>query len=283
MSLEAVGAIYTGPNQTGQSSLIGLAKGNRYSHANKQALQSIGFYQQIQSGFIDASANVDISMMIFTGDSFDGSFYQFTDPQNGGETTFATNSWKIGSYLLLGSSPGGANQIQLSYKNIFQKEWDSTIDQQLGSSAYRNGEPVLTWDMFPTNEYSWLNSNLPYLKVHQDVVIKISCWPSNYNAWMEYWLYLYPSGGNIRASVAGYAWWVEGGTWNGSVSGKFGPLVVAGMTTLQDQLNTQLSGYDGITNGKVLDIFYLPGSQTSPPSAAVQGSTTDDVTIVILL
>jgi hypothetical protein len=278
---EAAGYVYTGPNQTGSSTLIGLVKGDRYAHSNSSDLQKMGIYRQIQSGYLVASVDKDVSLTLFTGDNFDGGFLQMTWLRGSGESTFWSTPGWVSSFLMTATSPGGANQFMLSYKSIFQSQWDSSIDSGLGSNGYRNGEPILTWMMFTSDpNYKYLDPRLAYIKVYQNVVLRVPCWPSDYNAWMEYSIYLYSSGGNVRAYIPQYRWWVEGGAFHDQVRDRFVPAVASGASTLQDKMNQQLATFDPITNGRVTDVFYLPGAQGSPPGADVHGNTTDDVAIV---
>jgi hypothetical protein len=283
MSVEALGGIFSGPNRTGSATLIGIGVGDRYSHMSSLTLQSMGFYNNIQSGFLDASAREDVSVVLFFGDNYNGGFVQITWPENSGESDFWCTP-TVKSIMLIGSAPGGSGQTMLSFKDIFQSEWDAVIDAQLGSDGWRRGEPSLGWDMFTDDPNSkWLNSSLGYLKVHQDLTLETSPWPWDYDAWLEYWIYLYPSGGNVRAFVPQWRWWVDSGVIHDSVEAKFKPKVDAGASALQDDLNSKLQGYDALTQGRVNDVFLLPGRQGSPPGSDVHGNTGDDVTIVIAM
>ncbi len=283
MSIEALGALFTGPNRTGSATLFGIGHGDRYNHISTGTLQQMGFYDNIQSGFLDASAHEDVSVVLFFGDNYSGGFVQMTWPQGSGEGGFwCTPSVK--SIMLIDTASGGSGQTMLSFKGIFQSEWDTVIDAQLGSDGWRRGEPVLSWDMFTTDPNSkWLNASLGYLKVHQDLTLETPVPWGDYDAWLEYWIFLYPSNGNIRAFVPQWWWWVDGGVIHGSVVDKFKPKVEAGASALQDDLNRKLQGYDGLTGGHVKDILLLPGAQTSPPGSDVHGNTGDDVTIVIAM
>jgi hypothetical protein len=283
MSVAALGSIFSGPNRTGSATLIGIGQGDRYNHIGTTTLQNIGFYDNIQSGFLDASVDEDVSTVLFFGDNYDGSFVQMTWAENSGQHDFWCTP-TVKSIMLIGSAPGGRGQTMLGFKEIFQSEWDNVIDNQLGSDGWRRGEPVLGWDMFTDDPNSkWLDPKLGYLKVHQDLTLETSPWPSDYDAWLEYWIYLYPSGGNVRGFVPQWRWWVDSGIIHDAVEHKFRPKVEAGASALQNDLNQKLQTYDGLTQGRVSDIFLLPGSQGSPPSADVHGNTADDVTIVIAM
>lgn len=283
MSIEALGAIFSGANRTGSATLIGIGHGDRYNHLGTRALQAMGFYDNIQSGFLHASPHEDVSVIVFFGDHYNGPFVQMTWPEGSEEFDFWCTP-NVKSLLLVGSPPGGRGETMLSFKGIFQSEWDTIIDHQLGGDGWRRGEPVLGWDIFSEDTNSkWLDPRLGYLKVHQDVTLEASPWPWDYDAWLEYWIYLYASGGNIRAFIPQWRWWVDSGVIHDSVESAFAPKVNAGATALQDDLNRQLRGFDEVTRGKVSDIFLLPDSQSTPPRSDVHGNTLNDTTIVIVM
>lgn len=280
-ALETTGLFYTGPDRTGRSTLYGICQGDRYNHGNGAALQSTGFYGAIQSGLLYRSPNVDASLIIFWDDHFNGGFLQLTAPRGSGETDFWV-SGAVHSWMLAVSAPGGVGEVRLSFRDIFFQEWITTIDDLIRGDGRRDVNPILTWDMFQDDpKYTGLHPNLPYLKVHQDLMVFVP-WPyTDYHVWLEYWIYLYPSGTGVRAAVPQYWWWVEGGAITGKVSDRFAPKVAAGAGVLQEKLNNKLKRYDDLAPHGVRDVYYLPGHQTTPPGADVHGATTDDVTIVV--
>jgi hypothetical protein len=297
MKLEAWGCINHGPKPSESSVCISLAAGDIYTHCNIVDLANLGFRglvlnwngtstgtgTGIESVYLEpGKLGNAASIVVFNGGSFDGSFTQFTAAGFGTGFVSATVNDPL-SFLLISTPVGGAGQQLLSFKSIFQSDWDTAVDREFAGQASRSGEPILTWDMFPSDEYSFLDSNLYYLKVHQDLSIPIPCWPTSYNAWMEYWIYLYPSGGNLQASVAGYWWWVDGGVWTDKVADKFVPKVQSGMATLENEFNAKLGTLNKAAGGLKQNVYYLPGAQSSFPSngGRVTGNTEDDVTIVL--
>ena len=88
MSLETTGLLYTGPNQTGQSQLIGMSLGDRYNHANGADLQRAGFYNNVQSGRLYDSSRVDVSITLLWDDSFHDAFVQMTAARGNGYIDF---------------------------------------------------------------------------------------------------------------------------------------------------------------------------------------------------
>lgn len=282
MPLETSGMIYTGPNKTGRGMLIGVCQGDRYNHANGEALQRTGFYGAIQSGSLTDSPRMDVSLTLFWDDHFNGPFVQVTAPHGNGSIDFwATGAVK--SWMLTTSAAGGVGELRLSYQSLLLQEWRNIIDSMISGDGRRDVDPILTWDMFDDDpRYTGLKPDLPYLKVHQDLMVFVP-WPySDYHVWLEYWIYLYPSGGGVRAVVPEYWWWVESGLITGKVADKFAPKVQAGAAVFQDKLNAKLAAFDRPPPAPpVRDVYYMAGNQLAPPGADVHGKTTDDVTIVV--
>jgi hypothetical protein len=85
---------------------------------------------------------------------------------------------------------------------------------------------------------------------------------------------------HLRAWVADWECWVEGGVKHGKIHSQLDPQVQAGMSSLQDQINQQLMLTDGLC--AIKDVFYLPGRQPNPIGSGTFGAnTSDDITIVI--
>jgi hypothetical protein len=85
---------------------------------------------------------------------------------------------------------------------------------------------------------------------------------------------------HLRAWVADWECWVEGGAKNGQVHDQLDPQVAAGMQPLEDQLNQKLALTDLL--GPVKAVFYLPGKQINPiENDGFGGNTADDVTICV--
>ena len=281
MSAETTGLFYSGPNRTGRSEVFGICQGDRYNHLDGALLQQTGFYGNIQSGLLYQSPRMDVSLILFGGDHFNGPFVQMTAPRGTGEIDF----WVTGavhSVLIVATPAAGGNTRQLSYRDLFLQRWRNTIDTLISGNGRRDVDPALTWEMFPDNPpNTYLDKTLTYLKVHQDLILFTPSPFADYHASLEYWIYLYPSGKGVRAQIPQYYAWVEGGLIHDKVWDKFVPKVKEGATVLQNKLNDTLRTFDGLAPNGIHDIYYLPGIQSKAPSGDVRGSTTDDVTIVI--
>lgn len=279
MGLETIGYVYTGPDQTGRSMMIGIAQGDRYYPEDGQALGRDGFFDQIHSGSLQSSPRKDVSITLFWTQYFDANFLQMTSHQSDGGFTFWCDP--IRSFLITTSSPGGAGEVRVSYRDMFVQQWKTFIEAAIEGDGRRNVEPIINWEMFPA--YSpYLDRHHTYLKVHQELLV-FTPWPyPDYHVSLDYWIYLFPSGRGVRCTIPQYAWWVEGGALTDRIRDKFVPKVIEGAAKLRDKLNEQLAQFDGLIPNGVHDVYYQPGRQLQS-AQDTRGLTTDDVTIVIAL
>lgn len=279
MSLEFFGYLFSGDNRTGQSLLVGVGRGDRYNRISADYLRDRGLYAHIESAALVTTEEATGNMVLLKNDDYSGPFAQVINARSSGDIWWDT--WgHIGSVLLVASNKQGKNETRVSFRDQFLEEWNSFLDTKLqGSQASREGDPTLTWEMFPEN-VSHLDRNLTYLKIYQPLHISIDWWP-DYAASMTYHVFLYVDGDHhVRAWGARWAYWVEGGAKSGRIADALEPQVRDGLGSLQDQLNEKLQLLDLL--GAVSDVYYLPGRQLEPTgTGAIIGNTIDDVTIVI--
>lgn len=303
MSLSTLAWLHQQSGQQGSGSLFGLSHDERYRRLSKSTLQNYGL-PSVGSASVFSSGNVGSLLMLFgtaaswlSTTQYTGMYQQIGNPRNSGETREedVASNLHATSGLLVGTNRGGHWEARVSLRQQLLSEWISTIDGELsGSQAKRDGEPVMTWEMFPE---SMLNQNRMYLRIRQNLRIEIDFWP-DYDAWMQYHVYLYVNGsGNIRGHVARSAYWVEGGVKASSIGDELWPKVLEGRDTINDQLNEMLGDFDTYN---FQDLYYLPGNQTLEGVSGLDGSdmgggislvtggapdamglTTDDVTLVL--
>lgn len=279
MSLYALATLFNGPGQTGSSRLLGLGASDRYRPDAAPDLQAAGLYNDVESGTLICS-DADLNLLLFQNEDYTGDFFQLSKSRDAGNVTY----WHTGpaaSAMLIASNRRNTHETRLSFSDLFQGEWDSFLDAKLaGTAVSREGEPLLTWRMFPSND-QWLDSRNAYLRIHQPLHISIDWWP-DYSASMDYHLMLYVDGDHhLRCWVADWECWVEGGAKNGRIHSELDPKVQAGASDLQDQVNARLSQLDAL--GSVNDVYYLPGRQpASIGTGTLGGNTSDDVTIVVV-
>jgi hypothetical protein len=283
MSLEFAGFLFAGDNRTGQSLLVGVGRGNRYSPIRADQLKNSGLYGTIGSAEIVTSALADGNMVFLKNDDFTGPFAQITDARSGGDLWWHITG-HIGSVLLIAGNKQGTNETRVSFRDQFLNQWNSFLDNKLqGGRASREGDPTLTWEVFPASDpYNVLNPNLTYLKIYQPLHIHMPWYWPDYAASMTYHLFLYATGdGHLRAAGIRWAYWVESGAKSGRIASELEPQVRDGLGSLQDQTNQQFQLLDGVL-GTVTDVYYLPGRQLqNTGTGGLTGNTVDDVTIVI--
>jgi hypothetical protein len=281
--------VHTGSNQTGTSRLFGVGRTPRYNRVSTSEMIAQGIHQNLSSATVYTSSTADATVILFAPilpfipmPDYTGRFMQITKRRGSGSelnvNRFSDHSFNDDATNMLLAAPNRGTEFRLSFRDLFLTRWNQLIDAQLSSGARRDGNPTLTWEMWPTG-ISYLDSNRRYLKVHQSLDIEIPCWP-DYDASMTYHIYLYlDGGGRLRGYVARWAYWIEGGAKTGEIEDRLRPAVISGADTLTDELGNQLDTYSSFSFD---DLFYLPGNQVSrAPTGVRTGYTTDDVTIVV--
>lgn len=280
MAVEFLGTLFAGDNRTGASRLVGVGHADRYNPITSGQLTSSGLYANIHSTDLVTTAEADGNVVFLMNDDFSGPFAQASDAASTGDAWWHITG-HIGSVISVAGNRKGKNETRLSFHDQFLDQWKTFLDGTLsGSRASREGEPTLTWEMFPA-AVSFLDPNHTYLKIYQPLHISMP-WPfSDYAASMTYHIQLFVDGNHhLRAWGARWAWWVESGIKSGHIGDSLGPQVQSGLQTLVDQVNAKISVLDAL--GAVSDVYYLPGRQLSRIGTGfITGNTNDDVTIVV--
>ncbi|HSK81082.1 MAG TPA: hypothetical protein VLQ45_31805 [Thermoanaerobaculia bacterium] len=289
MSSAMLSSVFTGTNQSGTSRLFGVSSSQRYTAVPTSEMVSNSIFRNLSSATVFSSSRADATVLLFRplvpflsmGD-YNGFFLQLTNRRDAGSeldvNNFTGQSFDNLAENILFVAANKDTEIRLSFRDLFLNQWRTLLDGQLaGSEAQRDGDPTLTWEMFPVG-ISHLDSSLRYLKIHQPLDIVLDWWP-DYNASITYHIFLFIDGaGRLRGNVARWAYWVEGGIKSGGIADELEPKVIAGMDTLNEELANQLDAL----SFTFTDLYYLPGRQTSrAPTGALTGTTFDDVTIVL--
>jgi hypothetical protein len=287
MPLSMLSTVFTGNNETGTARLFGVGTSHRYNAIDHNEMTNYGISRNLSSATVYASSSCDATLLLFGPPAnfvslpdYTGWFVQVTNPKNASSELDVNLPSSINDHatnMLLVSANKGF-EIRQSFRDLFLSQWNSTLDASLsGSQARRNGDPVLTWEMFPTG-ISHLDSSRRYLKIQQPLKIVLDWWP-DYDAWISYHIYLYLDGASkLRGYVARWAYWVEGGIKSGAIASSLEPKVISGMSTLNSQLNDKLDAL----SFSFSDLYYLPGRQLNrAPRGTLSGTTWDDVTIVL--
>ncbi len=286
-------------NQGGNFQLYSLPVDTRYAHISKSDLQNGGFLRAYSSATVYRSFRGEATMIFLDnfytlvklssgqvwaywgGPDYSGKFLQLTNVLN--ERAFTVDRFSDSAFDNQAASiilvDAGHTSLRFSFRDLFLNEWKTSIDKKLaGTTATRNGDPILTWEMWPVG-YNELNPGLCYLKISQLLNVELDWWP-DYKASMTYHIYLFVDGqGNLQGSVARWGVWVEDGIFHDSIKDDLQPKVISGVDTINQKLANELAKYSGIT---FKDLWYLPGRQVRYPTGNVMtGTTTDDVTIVV--
>jgi hypothetical protein len=291
MPLSVLSGVYTGNDQSGSGTFFGVGRTPRYNRIPSTTLTDMGFRRNLSSATVYSSSTADATLILFGSPvsfvsfpDYQGLFMQITNRRSSGSEhdvdRFSDHGFNNLAENVLVVAPNRGTEFRFSFRDLFLDRWNDVLSSQLADPAHADGGPTLTWEMWPTG-ISHLDSDRMYLKVHQNLDIRLHCWP-DYDASMTYHIYLYlDGGGRLRGHVARWAYWIEGGAKADDIEDQLRPAVIDGATTLTDELGNQLDALSGFS---FTDLFYLPGSQTSrPPTGVVTGSTFDDVTIVVAL
>jgi hypothetical protein len=285
MSLDITGFIYSGAQLSGTGRVFGLGHADRYNAISGAELQAAGLAGGVGSIEVITSADAAGNLVLFNSPlsffpAYDGGFFQLS--ANPGQYAKWSFDFPATSALLVASARAGRNELRQSFHALAHDQWIAYIDKALaGTSASRDGDPSLTWAMFPTG-VDHLDPNGIYLEIGQTFQVNVP-WPfSPVTASLTYDIQLYADdAGHVRAWGQRWAYWVDGGIFAGKVADELQPVVSAGLGTLVTQVNQKLGELDRLL-GKVTDVYYLPGSQTTPVGlGTLTGATFDDVTIVI--
>lgn len=285
MSVSVLATIFEHVNRGGDALLLAVGDSQRYHAFPAADLQWMDMYRRISSTSLFGAAGAD-PILIFVDTNpfghhdfggFSGRFLQLANSGSGERVVNLTDhafNETTSSLLMVAGARG--NEFRVSMRDAFVDKWREILDGQLaGTEASRNGDPVMTWEMFP-QAISHLNPSLMYLKIHQNLDVELDWWP-DYEASIAYHVFLHVTGGNLRGWVQRWAYWIEGGAKSDDIAEVLEPKVVAGMDRLNDELNSQLSSFDGFG---IDDLYYLPGRQLSATDTKA-GWTADDVTIVL--
>ncbi|HKO58065.1 MAG TPA: hypothetical protein VJ276_19515 [Thermoanaerobaculia bacterium] len=283
--------LFAGANQTGVNIVEVTGASQRYEKTRASELISNGLWRQISSTSVFVPPAGATSLICFGFPfapgllpDFTGQFVQFTNlagsPVLNRNLSSSAFDNQTESALLV--KQARAFEVRLSFRALFLTQWRTVIDAQLsGTQASRDGDPILTWEMFPA-AISGLDPLLKYLKITQGLDIAIDGW-WDYKASLTYWLLLsLDSGGTLQGFVARQSFWVESGIKHNGIVAALAPQVSAGAGVLNIQLASALSAATaGFT---FTDLYYMPGNQTGAPATGViTGFTTQDVTIVLQL
>lgn len=264
MSLAGLASLFQHINSGGTLRLYGLGATTRYNHVDSLTLLGDGLFRQFSSATVHDPSTA-VSLILFDppfnlpGLEYQGRFLQLTNLDGRGDlkVNLTDHGFNDETASLLFVNRNRGTEVKLSFRDIFLDKWKTVIDGELSGGAKRNGDPTLTWEMFPS--MSHLDPNLTYLKIHQRLRIEIDWWP-DYDASITYHIHLFLGGDKkLRGFVARWAYWIEGGVKADDIEERLRPAVISGGDTLNAELTTQLAAFSSFSFS---DLYYLPGRQT---------------------
>jgi hypothetical protein len=291
MPISAVASVYEHVNQQGISRYYVVSGEAGYDLATRSSLQAAGLDQAISSVVAYSSTSADTNLILFSWpwagirlSDFNGLYLQVTNARSGRELVqnlpeLGFNDQATALLLLATNRTAQPELARYSFRDLFQEQWNQTLDAELaGSQARRDGDPVLTWELFPRGDPA-LDPNSMYLMIGQALRIVLDWWP-DYYAWISYHLRLYlDEAHHLQGYVARWGYWVEDGVKREAIEAQLRPKVEAGAETLNARLAEALAPTAGFAFS---DLYFLPGRQLRPaPTGVLTGVTSDDVTIVL--
>jgi hypothetical protein len=150
------------------------------------------------------------------------------------------------------------------------------------------GDPIFTWDMWPTGGDSHPNDpDKRFVQIKIPVEIEVNKW-FNYDAEIWLWFYFYISGGYLAGYLAYYGAEVEGGLISGNVldaimeelPDKFG-VIEATLNSVLSTINGTVHHPSGVIAGPFSSVYLLPGDQTQFSESVMEGNVADNVTMVL--
>jgi len=174
------------------------------------------------------------------------------------------------------------DEIELNMNDLLRDAFRDAFDEATaGTQVSRRGNPRIYSVFWP----SWDGSR-KFVRIEQKMNVELDWWP-DYDAKVQYDVYFYVSGGELRAYVARTRTWVEGGIFTGSILDELHPQMVDGADSLDEQLESGLSLLNilGAIGGGFNGVYLLPGNPPAmtPPvsNSGRQGSAYENSTVVI--
>jgi hypothetical protein len=256
--------------------------GSIYYGILKSYLKGIGLHDAISSFTIDASSTETRGdMILFEHDRYFGRFTSVrTNPAGNTNNTPVSyvGDWindRTSSLLLVRRY---TDEIMAALGAIGVR--DQIADQIADSSKLTlRGDPIVTWDMWPTGGDDHPNApDKRLIQIKVPVEVEVPDW-FNYDAEIWLWFYLYINNGDLKGYISHYGAWVEGGIISASVLDGVMETLLAKIPTIESSLDPIL---DIVNNqGPFEFVYLLPGDHSNYEGRYLEGKVTDDVTVVL--
>lgn len=257
----SIAAVFTKFDQTGASYADGTGGAHRYARTPFSAFLGTGVFGAVSSVRVLPGAGAPTVILFQDASplaSFDGEFMQCTNASTESfdlnlDGTLADFNNDATSMLVVQTQL--APEFRFSFTDKVVPEWITFLDQTLPSDVERVGTPAVRWVAFPHGD-PFLNPDRIYVRIKQKLNVVLENW-SDYEASITYWVRFRASGKKVLASVAKWAYWVEGGIFSGAIADELEPKVKNGAADLKNKLNVALGAIPSSVSG----VYMLPGHQ----------------------
>ena len=285
--------LYEHSDFKGRSVLGYLGPSSIYSSLRKTSLKNVDLNDRISSLTLDASPGEDRGdCYLFQHDRFLGRFIGIRT--NANEPTSEVSVSYVGdsindrtsSVLLVRRH---SSETVRALGDPITKALIGDIVADVKKVESLRGDPIFTWDMWPTGgAYHPNDPDKRFVQVKIPVEIEVNNW-FNYDAEIWLWFYLYIAeplvpvfggGGDLRGHLAYYGAWVEGGVISENVKDGIMEALPQKFGDIDSLLDSLLATVN--TAGPYKMVYLLPGDQTAFNGAQyLQGHVEDNVSVVL--
>ncbi len=282
--------LYEHSDFEGRSIFAYLGPNSIYQSIRGNSLKNVDLHDRISSLTLDASTGeVRGDVILFQHDRFFGRFTAVRT--NASNPTQQVSVSYVGGHINDRTSSillvrRFADELVYSLGTLGAGQQIVNAIADVEKIKKVKGDPILTWDMWPTGGDAHPNDpDKRFIQVKIPVEIEVNNW-FNYDAELWLWFYLYIQTGQLRGYTAWYGAKVEGGIISGSVLDDV-------MDALEDKIgdiDSLLDSFLSIANlgaspfvlGPYSAVYLLPGDQTLFAGPALEGHVEDDVSIVLV-
>ena len=285
--------LYQHSDFKGRSVFAYLGPNSTYSSIRKSFLQNVDLHDRISSLTLDASVGEERGdCILFQHDRFFGRFTSIrtdiNDPTQNVPVSYVGDPMndRASSILMVRRF---SNESVRALGDPISKALISNIVSDVKKIKELKGDPIFTWDMWPTGGDEHPNDpDKRFIQIKIPVEIEVNNW-FNYDAEIWLWIYLYIGdvheyqgpGGALLGYLAYYGAKVEDGLISGSVLDGIMEALPEKFGDIDSLLNTQLSIVNA--NAPYTDTYLLPGDQTLfNDKKFLEGHVEDNVSVVLL-
>ncbi len=266
--------VYRHANYHGNSALLNHGPGWVYRLFYSSYLRNVHLHDRISSLYVDASSGeVAGQVILFQHNRFAGRYAIF--PTTPGDPTKRNWISYVGNFINDRTSSilivrRFNNELIIPFVSSYPGDLKDEIKEFVRSiqRVSTRGDPIITWDMWPGFD----SRRFIYIRI--PIRVDVPNW-FDYDAEIRYWIYPYVnSAGTLRAYIAWYGAWVEGGILTRIILDQLMDNIPSSFGAVNNKLNQALA---------ILNIhkpfrrqYFLPGTARS------YGYTNDDITLVLV-